>query len=118
MATAINDFIQGIIMLFGIIVIIVAVLAEFGGFSEALLKLAQISDPTVSVTPGIFASIFGPDPIGLLSVVILTSLGTWGLPQMVTKFYAVKTESDIKKGTVISTIFGSLIMCNPHHFIN
>lgn len=109
MATAINDFIQGIIMLFGIVAVIVAVLSEYGGFAAALEKLANVTDPTVSTTPGVFASIFGPDPFSLLSVVILTSLGTWGLPQMVTKFYAVKNEGDIKKGTIISTIFAIIV---------
>ena len=90
MATAINDFIQGIIMLIGISAVIVAVLESKGGFTEALAGIAQISDPNAATplakSPGIFASFFGPDPVNLLGVVILTSLGTWGLPQMVQKF--------------------------------
>ena len=109
MATAINDFIQGIIMIVGIIAVIGAVLASKGGFVAALEGLAQVSDPTVSEAPGVFASFFGPDPINLLGVVILTSLGTWGLPQMVQKFYAIKSESAINKGMIISTIFAAIV---------
>lgn len=109
MATAINDFIQGIIMLFGIVIIIAAVLMSKGGFMAALDDLAKATDPAVSDTPGIFASFFGPDPLNLLFVVILTSLGTWGLPQMVQKFYAIKDESSIKTGTIISTIFALVV---------
>ena len=109
MATAINDFIQGIIMLVGIVAVIAAVLMSKGGFMASLNGLAQISDPEVSKAPGIFASFFGPDPLGLLFVVILTSLGTWGLPQMVQKFYAIKDESSIKTGTIISTIFAMIV---------
>jgi SSS family solute:Na+ symporter len=109
MATAINDFIQGIIMLFGIVTIIAAVLASKGGFMAALDGLAQVTDETASTTPGVFNSFFGPDPLNLLFVVILTSLGTWGLPQMVQKFYAIKSESDIKKGMVISTFFAIVV---------
>ncbi len=109
MATAINDFIQGIIMIGGIIAVIAAVLKGQGGFMEALNKLGQVSDPTVSTTPGVFASFFGPDPANLLGVVILTSLGTWGLPQMVQKFYAIKSEQAINKGMIISTIFAALV---------
>ena len=109
MATAINDFIQGIIMIGGIIAVIAAVLKGQGGFLEALNKLGQVSDPAVSETPGIFASFFGPDPVNLLGVVILTSLGTWGLPQMVQKFYAIKSEQAISKGMIISTIFATLV---------
>ena len=109
MATAINDFIQGIIMIAGIIAVIAAVLNSQGGFMEALNKLGQVSDPAVSQTPGIFASFFGPDPLNLLGVVLLTSLGTWGLPQMVQKFYAIKSEQAINKGMVISTLFAALV---------
>ena len=109
MATAINDFIQGIIMLAGIAAIIIAVLNSKGGFMAALDGLGHISDPAVSSTPGIFGSFFGPDPLSLLSVVILTSLGTWGLPQMVGKFYAIKDEKSINTGTVISTLFAIVI---------
>ena len=109
MATAINDFIQGIIMIAGIVAVIAAVLKGQGGFMEALNKLGQVSDPAVSETPGVFASFFGPDPVGLLGVVILTSLGTWGLPQMVQKFYAIKSEQAINKGMIISTIFAAIV---------
>lgn len=116
MATAINDFIQGIIMLFGIVIIIAAVIASKGGFMAALDGLAKISDETVSTTPGIFASFFGPDPLNLLFVVILTSLGTWGLPQMVQKFYAINNEDSIKKGTIISTIF-ALVVAGGCYFL-
>ncbi len=56
-----------------------------------------------------FNSFFGPDPVGLLGVVILTSLGTWGLPQMVQKFYAIKSESAINKGMIISTVFAAIV---------
>ncbi len=47
--------------------------------------------------------------MNLLFVVILTSLGTWGLPQMVQKFYAIKDEESIKKGTIISTLFALVV---------
>ena len=109
MATAINDFIQGIIMIVGIVAVIAAVLKGQGGFLEALNKLGQVSDPAVSSTPGAFNSFFGPDPLNLLGVVLLTSLGTWGLPQMVQKFYAIKSEQAINKGMIISTIFAAVV---------
>ena len=109
MATAINDFIQGIIMIFGICAVVVAVLKSQGGFMAALDGLARVTDPAVSDTPGVFASFFGPDPVNLLGVVLLTSLGTWGLPQMVQKFYAIKSEKAVKTGTVISTLFAVIV---------
>jgi len=116
MATAINDFIQGIIMLFGICAVILAVLNSQGGFLAALEGLSQVSDPAVSSAPGVFASFFGPDPANLLGVVLLTSLGTWGLPQMVQKFYAIKSEKSIDAGTVISTLF-ALVVAGGCYFL-
>ncbi len=116
MATAINDFIQGIIMLFGIVAVIAAVLNLNGGFMGSLQALAEVEDATISTTPGVFASFFGPDPLSLLGVVILTSLGTWGLPQMVQKFYAIKDEKAITKGTIISTFF-ALIVAGGCYFL-
>ncbi|MBQ1947750.1 MAG: sodium:solute symporter [Clostridia bacterium] len=107
MATAINDFIQGMIMLVGIVAVIGSVLNQNGGFIGALGRLAEIS--AEGTIPGAFNSFFGPDPLNLLFVVILTSLGTWGLPQMVQKFYAIKSEKDISKGTIISTLFAFVV---------
>ena len=109
MATAINDFIQGIIMIFGIIAVIAAVLKGQGGFMEALAGMGRVSDPAVSDVPGIFASFFGPDPVNLMGVVLLTSLGTWGLPQMVQKFYSIKSEKSINTGMIVSTVFAFVV---------
>ena len=111
MATAINDFIQGIVMLFGIVAVIVAVLNGQGGFYEAVRQLSTFESdvPVTMGQQGVFASFFGPDLPNLLGVVILTSLGTWGLPQMVHKFYAIKDEKSIKTGTIISTVFAIVV---------
>jgi SSS family solute:Na+ symporter len=109
-ATAMNDFIQGIIMLFGIVAVIAAVIAAQGGLSEAVSKLAVLpADGATEPGSGMFATWLGPDPWGLLGVVILTSLGTWGLPQMVGTFYSITDESAIRRGTVISTIFAFIV---------
>ncbi|MBO6109145.1 MAG: sodium/solute symporter [Eubacterium sp.] len=106
MATALNDLVQGIIMLIGIVVVIGAVLSGHGGFIAAIKELAAVPS---DVMPGAYASFFGPDPLNLLGVVILTSLGTWGLPQMIQKFYAIKDEKSVQTGTIISTIFAIVV---------
>ncbi|MDE7304144.1 MAG: sodium:solute symporter, partial [Oscillospiraceae bacterium] len=80
-ATAINDFVQGIIMLIGIAAVVICVINGKGGWSTALASLGEITDNGVPANT--LNSLFGPDPINLIGVVILTSLGTWGLPQMV-----------------------------------
>lgn len=107
MATAINDFIQGMIMLVGIVLVIGAVLNDNGGLLEATKSLA--AETGDAGWAGAYSSFLGPNPLFLLFVVMLTSLGTWGLPQMVGKFYAIKNEDSIKKGTIISTIFAIIV---------
>ena len=104
MATALNDFIQGLLMLGGIVAVIAAVLNDNGGLNAAVESLATGANGGWQ-----FASFFGADPMFLLFVVLLTSLGTWGLPQMVGKFYAIKNEDSVKKGTVISTLFAIVV---------
>ena len=101
-ATAINDFIQGIIMLIGIVAVVCAVLNANGGLTESMGMLA-------TSVGWEYTSFFGAMPVFLGFVIILTSLGTWGLPQMVNKFYAIKSENDIKKGTIISTVFAVIV---------
>lgn len=102
MATAINDFIQGIIMLVGIIAVIASVLTKNGGLNAAVDALGIKAGPQ-------YTSIFGANPLFLFFVVMLTSLGTWGLPQMIGKFYSIKDEGAIKKGTIISTVFAVIV---------
>ncbi len=97
-ATAMNDFIQGVIML-------------LGGLTAAVTKMAALPADGAATTGGSgpYASLWGPDPWNLLGVVVLTSLGTWGLPQMVGKFYSITDESAIRRGTIISTIFAFIV---------
>jgi len=112
-ATAVNDFIQGIVMIIGIIAVITVALNSAGGFGAATTTLSQIDGTAAggpfASNPGVFTSIFGPNPIDLLGVVLLTSLGPWGLPQMVARFYSIKSEKMITKGAIVSTIFAIII---------
>ena len=108
MATVMNDFIQGCVMLIGIVAVIVAVLNGYGGFSEAIISLSQIQAEATAMQ-GAYTSFFCTDLVNLLGVVVLTSLGTWGLPQMVQKFYAIKSGPAVKQGAIISTIFAFVI---------
>ncbi len=108
MSTAINSFIQGIIMLIGIVLVVIFALNLNGGFMESFEALSQKG--------WAFTSLFGPDPVHLLFVVLLTSFGCWGLPQMVGKFYSIKNEKQIGKGALISTVF-ALIVAGGCYFI-
>lgn len=105
-ATAITDFIQGIIMLVGVAAIIFYVLRAAGGASEGLSQLGN-----VAIGGGNFNTIWPPAGqwVWLGSNVILTSLGVWGMPQMIHKFFAIRDTASIKRATVISTAFALII---------
>ena len=115
-ATAVNDFIQGTIQLLGIIAVVVIAVNSKGGLFNALEGLSKIGDEAAGITSGGFTSILGPDPISLIGVLILTSFGTWGLPQMVARFYSIKSEKMIVKGAVVSTLF-SLCVAGGCYFL-
>ncbi|MBR0598971.1 sodium:solute symporter family transporter [Sinanaerobacter chloroacetimidivorans] len=108
-ATATNDFIQGIIMIFGIVamVMILVTRPEAGGFSAAFEKLSAIDPQLVDFTGGKSTSF-------LITNICLTSFGVWGLPQMVHKYYAIKDESSIKIATIVSTLFAVFIGCGAY----
>lgn len=103
-AATLADFIQGIIMIFGVIFMLYFVFTHpsVGGVSNALSNLGKI-DPNLTKMVG------QPNWIILISLVVLTSLGSWGLPQMVHKFYTIKNEKSIICAKWVSTIFAGLI---------
>ena len=106
-ATALNDFIQGSIMLIGILAVVLTIVNYQGGFASAVQKLGEIPDDAGN--PGTLGSLFGPNPADLFGVIVLTSLGTWGLPQMIQKFYSISDDSAIRRGTIISTVFAVVV---------
>lgn len=101
-ATLKADFIQGFVMLAGVILLIVSVLrcSQVGG---AQAGLSAIAEKTKELNLTAF------DHIGLWATVLMTSFGTWGLPQMIHKYYGIRDDREVKRGTVISTIFAFVV---------
>lgn len=116
MAVALNDLFQGIVMIISIISVIAVVLHSKGGLMSAVTELSRIPSEAIPEFQGAYTSFFGPAPVSLLAILILTSLGTWGLPQMIHKFYTIKNEKAIQTGTIISTIF-ALIIAGGSYFL-
>ncbi len=119
-ATAYTNLIQGVIMIFGVICLVIAVLAhgDVGGISDLIENLKNFEslpgDPNPT-TGAQLTSIFGGSAFRFLCFnIMLTSFGTWGLPQMIGKFYAIKDTAAIKRGTLISTIFCLIIGCGAY----
>ena len=119
-ATSYTDLVQGIIMLVGVVCLIFAALNHdnvggIGGFIENLKNFESLPNDPNPTTGLQLTDIFGGSSFKFLCVnIMLTSFGTWGLPQMIGKFYAIKDTAAIKRGTVISTIFCTVIGCGAY----
>ncbi len=119
-ATAYTNLIQGIIMIVGVVALVIAVLSHdsVGGITGLIQNLSNFEslpgDPNPT-TGAQLTNIFGGSSFKFLCVnIMLTSFGTWGLPQMIGKFYAIKDTVAIKRGTIISTIFCIVIGCGAY----
>ncbi len=107
-ATLRADFVQGIVML-GVIALIAAVIRcdQVGGLSAGLEAITK-------ATEGLHLT--AAQHIGLWATVLMTSFGTWGLPQMIHKYYGIRDDREVRRGTVISTVF-ALVVAGGGYFI-
>jgi SSS family solute:Na+ symporter len=101
-AIAVTDFVQGIIMFFGAAVMILILSGQGGGYF-AMLQHVQEQYPLHVPPAG------RPGALTIFSLVFMTSFGTWGLPQMTQKFYAIKNEAVIPKAAIVTTVFALMI---------
>ena len=106
--TAFVNLFQGIIMIAGVVLMVIFIMnsPEIGGFTQGIARLREIDPKLVSFNI--------EDNSSVITMVLLTSLGSWGLPQMVHKFYTIKDEKAIKSGMIISTLFALLIATSAY----
>lgn len=96
-----TSFVQAWIMIFGLLLLTFATLRQVGGLTAANLKLAAI-DPGFVETPGVWG--WG----GLISFALIVSLGVWGMPQLLVRFYSMKSTRVLRLGTVLATLGGAM----------
>ena len=106
-ATALSDFIQGIIMIIGVVCMILC----FMNSPQVNWDISKlVNDPNLTWftfdadSKGIYGS-----TVSLIALILLTSLGVWALPQTVHKYYAIRDKKAIMQGIVISTAFALII---------
>ena len=106
-ATAISDFIQGIIMLVGVVLMVLCFMnhENVSWNLSALVENPELSWFTFgSSNTGLYGN-----TVTLISLILLTSFGVWGLPQTIHKYYAIRDKKAITQGTVVSTVFALII---------
>jgi len=98
------DTFFGITMVIGVIILLVFTLSAGEGVGNISAKLSQINPKLTSVIgpPGIWP---------LFSLIFLTSVAPFAMPQLVQKFIAIKSEKAVKFGMIASTVFALLIGC-------
>ncbi|MDR0638255.1 MAG: sodium transporter [Spirochaetaceae bacterium] len=99
-AIVVIDFIQGLFMIAGAVAMFAVIVGEGGGFSQ-LVGTIQSNYPVNIASP--------PSALTIVSLVFMTSFGTWGLPQMTQKFYAIKNEAVIPRAVVACTVFAAVV---------
>jgi solute:Na+ symporter, SSS family len=96
------DLIFGIIMTLGVIILYFSTLKEGGG-------LANITASLHAIQPKLTAIIGPPGFWPLFSLVFLTSIAPFAMPQLVQKFYAIRDRKSVRIGMIASTFFAVLI---------
>ena len=116
-ATTITDFIQGLIMIVGIVVTVFMLLdLPQMNWGEGLGAL--FADPDLTLIPNPVppegGTFLDNQLFNIIILVCLTSFGMWGMPQSIHKFYAIKDKAAIRKGAVISTVFSAIVGCGAY----
>ena len=106
-ATALSDFIQGIIMLVGVAAMVICFM-NHGNIEWDLTMLTDSSELGWFTFSSSHTGLYG-NTMSLISLILLTSLGVWALPQTVHKYYAVRDNKSIMQGTIVSTAFALII---------
>ena len=104
-ATLKADFVQGFIMMVGVaaLIVLIVVSPQVGGLSNGFEKMTDY------MSNNGMAPLSGKDTVSLIAMILMTSFGTWGLPQMIHKYYGIRDKKEVRRGTVISTLFAVLV---------
>jgi len=104
-AVAVSDFIRGIVEFLGVAIMVLLLAGMKGGLGASFTALLDPKHmPALSAPPPPTGPPF-PGWVTLVSLVLITSFGPWALPQMVQKFYSIRSQADVKRAMLIATIF-------------
>lgn len=116
-AAARIDFLQGMIMFVGAVAMVLFVAfffaRQYGGMGAAFSHATDMFNGRLAIAeqPVAEGGLGGKPVPGWLfwSVVFMSSMATWGMPQMVQKYYAIKDEGQIFKGSIVCFAFALVV---------
>ena len=107
-AVCYTDFIQGLLMLVAIlavpIIAYVSVTKDFGSLTNALSVNGEVADPAGYLS---FFKDANGDPIKFVTVIsnLAWALGYFGMPHILVRFMAIKSDREVKKSRVIAIVW-------------
>lgn len=96
------DVVFGLIMVAGVVILMVFTVGQGGG-------LASMTADLKAIDPRLTGPVGPPGIWPLFSLVVLTSLAPFAMPQLIQKFYAIRDKKAIRTGMIASTLFAVLI---------
>jgi SSS family solute:Na+ symporter/sodium/proline symporter len=99
---AMMDTVFGIIMTTGVLILAGYTIHAGGGMDK-------ITETLRNIDPKLVGRVGPPGWWPLLSLIVLTSIAPFAMPQLMQKFYAIKDRRAIRFGMIASTVFALLI---------
>ena len=96
------DTIFGMIMTVSVVVLVYFTVNKGGG-------IVSITETLSNINPKLTEVVGPPGWWPLFSLIFLTSVAPFAMPQLIQKFYAIKDKRSVRIGTIASSIFALLI---------
>ncbi|KKI91227.1 sodium/panthothenate symporter [Bacillus sp. SA1-12] len=109
-AVAVTDALQGMVMIIGTVILLVAVIIEGGGVSAIMAKLVQENPNLVSP----YGADLSLSPLYVSTFWILIGIGVIGLPQIAVRAMSYKESKGMHRAIIIGTIGIGTIMFGMH----
>lgn len=109
MAVCVTDFVQGTLMLIGLIVVPVMIFALLGG-GEGMVAAIEASQPAGGAQAFLSFTSNGGEPYRAVDIIsqLAWGLGYAGMPHILTRFMAVKNQKELNKSKSIAIIWVAL----------
>lgn len=104
-----TEAVQGLIMVLGVGMLVIALLKAVGGPVAGIQALAAMP-PTEGANRGFMALSDGPTGLNIIFLTIVTSVGIWAQPQLIQRHFALKSAAETKKTAPMAMLALSVVV--------